>query len=54
MRQLNHPNILKVFDVIYQDKTTSLVLEYMEAGSMSDLIKQLKVLSEDLLKKIVF
>jgi serine/threonine protein kinase len=39
MRSLDHPNILKVYDVINKDKTTSIMLEYMELGSLADLVK---------------
>lgn len=39
MKSLDHPNILWVFDVIELEKSTSIILEYMEAGSLADLIK---------------
>ena len=54
MQKFDHPNILKIYDVIRTDNSTSIILEIMEAGSLSDLVKSIKVVNESLLKKIVY
>lgn len=39
LRLLNHPNIVKMLDVLEQSGRHSLVLEYVEGGSLQQLLK---------------
>lgn len=45
--KLNHPNIIKVVDVFEENGTAYYVMEYIDHGSLSDLIKEKKSLSEE-------
>ena len=36
LKDLNHPNIVKLLDCLQIDNQTSLVLEFIESGSLSD------------------
>jgi len=40
LRDLNHPNIVKMLDMFEHDKKHYLVMEYISGGDLSDLIKQ--------------
>lgn len=44
--KLNHPNIIKVLDVFEENGTAYYVMEYIEGGSLSDLIDKKGSLSE--------
>ena len=44
--KLNHPNIIKVLDVFEDNGTAYYVMEYIEGGSLSDLIDKKGSLSE--------
>ena len=44
--KLNHPNIIKVLDVFEENGTAYYVMEYIEGGSLSDLIDKKGCLSE--------
>lgn len=39
LRLLNHPNIVKILDVVEEDHEYSLVLEYIEGGTLADLLR---------------
>ena len=39
LRELNHPNIVKLLDAIEDDGTHYLVMEYVSGGDLSDLLK---------------
>lgn len=39
LRRLNHPNIVKILDLILVDKEYAIVLEYVQGGSLLDLIR---------------
>lgn len=43
---LNHPNIIKVFDVFEENNTVYYVMSYCEGGSLADRIAQTGYLSE--------
>ena len=45
LRQLNHPNIVKLLAAAEQDNQHYLVMEFVDGGSLRDLIKQEKPLS---------
>ena len=45
--RLNHPNIIKVLDVFEENGTAYYVMEYINGGSLSEMIKQNGNLSED-------
>src|SRR5687768_3989778 len=42
LRLLNHPNIVKMLDVVEEHGRYSLVLEYVEGGSLWDLLRRQK------------
>lgn len=48
LQKLNHPNIVKYIDTIRTDASLHIVLEYMENGSIVDIIKRFGVLPESL------
>lgn len=50
MRRLNHPNIVKIFDVFDSDKTLCLVLELVQGGDLFDYIKYAGHIEECLAK----
>lgn len=45
--KLNHPNIIKVLDVFEENGTAYYVMEYIQGGSLSDLIKGKGCFSEE-------
>lgn len=45
--KLSHPNIIKVLDVFEENATAYYVMEYINAGSLNDLVKSKGMLSED-------
>ena len=48
MKKLNHPNIVKYIDSVKSKGHLHIVLEYMENGSLRDLVKKYGNLSETL------
>ncbi|NDJ76682.1 MAG: protein kinase [Chloroflexi bacterium] len=40
LRQLNHPNIVKMLDTVQDGRQSYLVMEYVGGGSLRDLLKQ--------------
>ena len=51
--QLNHPNIVKVYDVFEENGTNYYVMEYVEGGSLRDSILQNGPLGEYKAKKTI-
>lgn len=43
---LDHPNIIHILDVFEQNNTAYYVMEYVEGGSLSDLVKRCGALAE--------
>ena len=41
---LNHPNIVKVYDVSFSDKMQSIVMEYIDGVTLKDYIDQQKII----------
>lgn len=41
LRSLDHPNVLKLLGVMYKDKKLNLVTEYIEGGTLKDLLQDL-------------
>ena len=39
MRELDHPNIIKLHEIYEYDYSFYYILEYMEGGSLYDIIK---------------
>ena len=55
--RLDHPNIIKVFEILEQFRTVFIVMEYFEGEALSDLIKKKNAFDAavvaDILKKIL-
>lgn len=47
MKLLNHPNVLRLYDVWETSKSLYLILEYVEGGELFDLLVERGPLSED-------
>src|SRR3954464_1398007 len=52
LRQLNHPNIVKVLATLDENNQHYLVMEYVRGGSLADLLKQQTRLPVDQVLKI--
>ena len=50
---LRHPNVIGFRDFVEKQKSLNLVLEYMEGGSISQIIEKLGPLDEDFSKIII-
>ena len=48
MKKLNHKNIVQYIDFIKQDNYIHIILEYIENGSLAQLLKKFGPLSEPL------
>jgi serine/threonine protein kinase len=53
LKLIEHPNIIKLFDVFEDEKYICLVIELMEGGELFDLINEQKRFSEDQAREIV-
>jgi len=53
MRKLDHPNIVKLYDVFDEEKTISLVLEYVRGGELYDEIVKRGSFTEDDACKVI-
>ena len=51
LAQFKHPNIVRIFDIFEENDTAYYVMEYIEGGSMSQLVARKGALSEDLATK---
>ena len=40
LRELNHPNIVKVLDTVEVDKQHYLIIEYLAGGDLAELLKK--------------
>jgi len=47
LKLIEHPNIIKLYDVFEDEKYVCLVIELMEGGELFDLINEQKRFSED-------
>lgn len=47
LRLFQHPNIIRLYDVIENTKKISLVMEYLPGGELYNLIERRGKLSED-------
>src|SRR4051794_8009978 len=52
LRQLNHPNIVKFLATAVHDEQRCLVLEYVNGGSLADLLQRQSQLPVDLVLRI--
>ena len=50
---LDHPNIIHIIDVFEENNTAYYVMEYVDGGSLGDVVKQRCVLSEELALKYI-
>src|SRR5688572_19883041 len=53
LRELNHPNIIQLFDVYITEEKIFIVMELMEGGELFDYVVQKGTLTEDEAAKIV-
>ncbi|MCH5586120.1 protein kinase [Shimazuella sp. AN120528] len=44
---LNHPNIVQIHDIVHQDETHFIVMEYVDGPSLHQVLKENEHLSED-------
>jgi serine/threonine protein kinase len=40
LKQLDHPNIIKLYEIFEEEKYICLVIELMEGGELFDMIEQ--------------
>src|SRR5579859_3452396 len=52
LRQLNHPNIVRVLDTFEENSQHYLVIEYVSGGSLADLLKRQHRLDVDQVLRI--
>jgi serine/threonine protein kinase len=50
LRDLNHPNIVKMLDAVEDDQQHYLVIEYLSGGDLSELLKKEPLMIERVLK----
>ena len=53
LKQIDHPNIIKLYDVYEDEKYICLVIELMEGGELFDLIHEQKRFSEEQAQEII-
>jgi len=53
MRQLDHDNIIKLYEVYEGEKSVYLVLDYVQGGELFTFIKSKKSYSEETARKIM-
>ena len=58
MKSLDHPNILKIDDAIMHEKTMYMFMEFMDGGSLTDIIinkdRKLKGFNENVAAYILY
>lgn len=47
LQQLNHPNIIRMLDVVEEDGQQSIIMEYVDGGSLRDLLDSEGALAPD-------
>lgn len=52
LRLLNHPNIVKILEVIEEENEYSLILEYIDGGTLADLMRDQRQLPLEIVLKI--
>ena len=53
LHQIDHPNVIKVYEMFECDRFICLVTELMEGGELFDLIVEKKFFSEDESRQII-
>lgn len=53
LKNLKHPNVVLLLDVIRQGDTLNVVFEYVENGSLSDIVRKYGPLSEAVAAKFI-
>ncbi|GAB0495321.1 hypothetical protein MMPV_006620 [Pyropia vietnamensis] len=53
LRRVNHPNIVRLYDLFVDDQKLYFVLEYMPGGALFDLLAEHKTFSEELASSMV-
>ena len=53
LRQIDHPNVIKLYEVYECDRSICLVTELMEGGELFDRIVEKKYFNEDEARQII-
>ena len=53
MKQLNHPNIVKLLDVFQTSNNVYIITEYCNQGDLGELMKKKKRFSESIVIRIM-
>jgi calcium-dependent protein kinase len=53
MKQLDHPNIVKLYEIYQDSRNIYLITEYLEGGELFDLILKSKHFNENIAAKIM-
>ena len=54
MRRVDHPSIMKLFEVYEGDEKIYLVLEYIKGENLMDLINKDNFFNEDKIKRVIY
>ena len=54
LKSLDHPNIVRLYEMYLDDKNFYVISEYCEGGELFNRIKKSKFLSEKIVAKIMF
>ena len=54
LKTLDHPNIVRMFEMYLDDKNFYLISEYCQGGELFDRIKKAKCFSESMAAKIMY
>lgn len=53
MRNMNHPNIVRLFEIKKTEKHIYLIMEYCAGGDLQKFIKKNKIVSEDVAQRFL-
>jgi calcium-dependent protein kinase len=54
LKGLDHPNIMKLFEIIESPKCYYIICEYLQGGDLFNLLKRKKTFTEEKSKKLMF
>ena len=53
LKLIDHPNIIKLYDIFEDEKYVCLIVELMEGGELNDFIQEQKRFSETEVREII-